>query len=148
MVSNAVRRIYKAKCFLIQLGGLIVVVALMTGMAFVHGGNENGWTCSSAFKNAMRDLNSLYHLLGFSAFGFILSALSARGLGRSTLSVVAVTLVIGTIFGIAIEVAQPFAGRTCDIADMAVDLVGVVLGIVVWVIILSRAAAKRTTVVS
>ena len=144
MVSNVASRMYEAKCFLTQLGGLIVVVALITRMAFVPESGENGWTCSWDCTKVMFDRNSLFHVLGFGAFGLFLSAVSARRLGRSIWSVGLVTLVFGTAFGVGIEIAQPFVGRVCDTADMVVDVAGAGLGFAAWVVMLRITEGRRS----
>ena len=86
------------------------------------------WGISIGFPGS----DKVGHFIAF----FVLGLLLYRGL---TLNVPqmrnrALVVTIGTLLclGILIEVAQPFMGRSCDIADLVADTLGGVLGMLSW----------------
>lgn len=44
--------------------------------------------------------------------------------------------IIGTLFGLIIEILQPLFNRSCDFLDLAADFLGVVFGIAIGIILL------------
>ena len=74
-----------------------------------------------------------WHLVGYVGFGLVLARAFAGGFlrrvaGRAALLAIA----LGVAYAASDEIHQMFVpGRTADLADLAVDAVGVALGIVV-----------------
>lgn len=50
---------------------------------------------------------------------------------------------LAVVYGGAIEVIQPFTGRTAELADLVADAIGVVLGIILGVVLRRYLATRR-----
>ena len=49
---------------------------------------------------------------------------------------ISISVIAGSIFGLIIELLQPFFDRNCDYLDFIADFLGVVLGIAIGIILL------------
>lgn len=73
-----------------------------------------------------------YTALGFSAFiAFFSLPEDRKSLLRCNLKLMLSTLAFGTVYGLFIEFIQPFFGRTCDMRDLAADVAGLAIGIII-----------------
>ena len=94
------------------------------------------FVCNCQFSFGFPGLDKFGHFGAFVVLGLLLN----RGLTLCTqLPTVwcsVVTFTSGVCFGGLIEIVQPLVGRTCDIADLVSDALGVVLGIMLWVVFL------------
>jgi len=76
-------------------------------------------------KNPFRGMDKVEHALAYASLGFF------RCLGRLELDkkrpILRVVIFLG-IFGGLIEVAQIYTGRTPEMADLAADIIGAIIG--------------------
>ena len=72
------------------------------------------------------------HFLAFLVLSLLLYRGLTLGARLSTFFALILTTLGGMCFGIAIEAAQPFVDRCCDINDLVVDTFGIVLGMLSW----------------
>ena len=49
---------------------------------------------------------------------------------------IALSITIGTLLGLVIELLQPIAGRNCELLDLAAEFLGLVLGVAIGIILL------------
>jgi len=64
--------------------------------------------------------DKIYHVVAFAVLVLPTSVLYARSLTW--------VLPLACVFGIAIELVQPFTGRSAEVADILADLVGIGVG--------------------
>lgn len=105
----------------IAIALLIAVTTLMPTPHIHHGGNH---------------LDKLAHMAAFFVLVFPTAALWPR--------VTAWIGLLAVLYGAAIEVIQPYAGRSAEFADLLADGIGVALGIIVGTTLRRIIIARRT----
>lgn len=93
------------------------------------------WPSGSA-KNALPDdgdnvIWTLAHIPAYALVAALTVPLAYRRFRESARALTASLIFAGTL-GIALELVQPVVGRTADVADMALNLLGAFLAIGAW----------------
>ena len=73
-----------------------------------------------------------YALLAISAFlSFFISPYEEKGLFKSNIKVLIGAFILCTLFGLLLELIQPFFNRSSDILDLCANMGGIVVGLIV-----------------
>jgi len=82
-------------------------------------------------------IDKIEHGIAYLALGFLGSLFFER-LGQPRLRAAAISLIVGLILGVAIELIQPLVGRSRELADALVDLAGLLAGSALYLLAASR----------
>jgi VanZ family protein len=87
-------------------------------------------------------LDKAEHALAYAALGFLGLGFFG-GIERARKNAFLASTSLGLAVGVAIEFVQPYVGRDFEVADMAVDLAGLLLGALAFVAIRRLGAGRR-----
>ena len=127
----------------------IILLAISTILIITFSFFDFSSSSSSLIKNDKIAHSIAYTSLGFSLFLTLvhlpafMQARKERKSGDGTLlflshntKAISISVIAGSIFGLIIELIQPFFDRNCDYLDFIADFLGVVLGIAIGIILL------------
>lgn len=99
---------------------------------------------SSLSESRLLSYDKLAHLGVFTLFGILVmfGAMTTSILGKSKISQVTYSLTIGIVYGGLLELLQQFASdRSADLYDFFANVVGTILGVVVFYIFIKNKLA-------
>ena len=112
--------------------GISAVVIFCCALEYVHPSCPGSANCRWGFTVDFAKFIVLGHVAAFGWLGIWFYRGLTRCAQPSPVWSALLTLTSGVCFGLLIEVVQPFFGRTCDIADLIPDVLGVVLAVLLW----------------
>lgn len=107
--------------------GVLALVVAAASLAPASGGGTAGALLGGG-------ADKLLHAVGYAALAFAAAAAANASTARRVAGVVLAVLV----FGVGVELLQPFVGRTASILDALADLAGATAGALAWTTTRSR----------